>query len=559
MRSPRVVAMVVITALSLAGSAVSAQQHPRPPLWVDADTRDIPEPADRDISEIFGILYNSWLRHIDIAVMHAHRIALNVNAWDAVPASSWFTNRIGLNPMTVEELAAGAPGEAPARGTWEIGDLKTEGYTVGFQIVDSADRRYVLKFDRPEAPERNSAAEKIGSLLMHAAGYHVPHYSIVHFRPEDLVIGEGASFEDATGQVRPMTPDDLEAALATLVARPDGSYRGIASLFLAGTGLGPFPYSGTRKDDPNDIIPHELRRELRGFQVLASWFNHVDVKEANTFDAYVTEGDRRFVRHHFIDFGSTMGSGDFVNGPCRVGYEYMFDGPAIGKSLITLGAWGRPWEASCDIPYPEVGRFEGELFVAEQWKPNYPNLAFRSMDEADGYWGAKIVTAFDDTLIRTLAAAGEYTRPEVTRFVEDALRMRRDKIGRYWFDEVAPLEDLELETSAGAWTLSFRDLGVERGYAQASERRYLITVKDPITLNRRDELESSAPGEIQLTPVDSARVIPADRWGRTTTVVVEIRSTREDGSVSLPVRVFIGRLDQNSEARVLGWAHAPRD
>ena len=197
--------------------------------------------------------------------------------------------------------------------------------------------------------------------------------------------------------------------------------------------------------------------------------------------------------------------------------------------------------------------------MAEQWKPNYPNLAFRSMDEADAYWGAKIVTAFDDELVRTLVAAGDYTRPEVTRFVEDSLRMRRDKIGRYWFDEVAPLEDFELDTSAGDWILSFRDLGVERGYAQASERRYVVAVKDPITLNLRDELESGASGEIHLTPVDSARVIPADRRGRTTTLVVEIRSTREDGAFSLPVRVFIGRLDQDPETRVLGWAHAPRD
>ncbi len=559
MRPLVVCVTLMMGGLLLAPAAASAQTALRPPLWEDADAADIPEPADRDISEIFGILNNSFLRHIDVATMHAHRSALNVNAWDEVPASSWFTNRIGLNGVSLDELLSGTPGLPPEPGVWEIRDLKTEGYTVGFQIVDRADRRYVLKFDRPEAPERNSASEKIGSLLMHAAGYNVPHYSIVLFRPDDLVIGEGATFEDSAGRERLMDPADLEAALATLVARPDGSYRGIASLFLEGSDRGPFAYTGTRKDDPNDIIPHELRRELRGFQVLASWFNHVDVKEANTLDAYVTDGDRRYLRHHFIDFGSTMGSGDFVNGPCRVGYEYIFDGAWMARSFITLGAWSRPWDLSCNISYPEVGRFEGELFVAKGWKPNYPNLAFRSMDEGDGYWGAKIVTAFTDELVRALAAAGGYTRHEVTRFVEDAFRMRRDKIGRYWFDEVAPLEDFELDTSSGGWTLSFRDLGVERGYAQASERRYFVAVKDPVGLNTLDELESSASGEIRFTPVESARAMPTDRWGRTTTLVVEIRSTEGDGALSLPVRVFIGQLNGDSEIRVLGWAHAPRD
>ena len=346
----------------LAASEVAAQEPLRPPLWTDADIGDIPEPSEREISELFGILYNSWLRHLDLATMHTHRVALNVNAWDEVPDSSWFTNRIGLNGITGEALRAGVAGQPPEAGVWEVQELKTEGYTVGFQILDAANRRYVLKFDRPESPERNSAAEKIGSLIMHAAGYNVPHYSIVYFRGSDLVVGEDAMFEDEAGRERPMEPADLEAALASLTVGPDGRYRGNASLFLTGVPKGPFSYSGTRPDDPNDIIPHELRREIRGFRVLASWFNHVDVKEANTFDAYVTDGDRHYIRHNFIDFGSTMGSGDFVNGPCRVGYAYIYDGAAFAKSLATLGVWERPWDASCDIPYPEVGRFEGEFF-----------------------------------------------------------------------------------------------------------------------------------------------------------------------------------------------------
>ena len=437
-------------------------------------------------------------------------------------------------------------------------DLKTEGYTVGFQIVDQAERRYVLKFDRPEAPERNSASEKIGSLLMHAAGYNVPHYAIVHFRPDDLVIGEGATFEDTAGRERLMEQADLEAALATLVARPDGSYRGIASLFLEGSDKGPFAYSGTRKDDPNDIIPHELRRELRGFQVLASWFNHVDVKEANSLDACVTDGDRGYVRHHFIDFGSTMGSGDFVNGPCRVGYEYMFDGAWMARSLVTLGAWSRPWDLSCDIPYPEVGRFEGELFVAAAWKPNYPNLAFRSMDEGDGYWGAKIVTAFTDELIRGLAQAGAYTRDEVTRFVENALLMRRDKIGQYWFDEVTPLESFELDTASSEWVLSFRDLGEQRGYAAASERRYEVVVKDPVDMEILGTAESDELGQVRLASVEPTKTGSTDRWGRTPSLIIEVRSNRSDGGLALPVSVFVGRLDQDESLRVLGWEHASR-
>ena len=53
---------------------------------------------------------------------------------------------------------------------------------------------------------------------------------------------------------------------------------------LPGKPLGGFRYYGTRPDDPNDIIDHEHRRELRALQVFGAWTNLVDMKAGNTLD-----------------------------------------------------------------------------------------------------------------------------------------------------------------------------------------------------------------------------------------------------------------------------------
>ena len=70
---------------------------------------------------------------------------------------------------------------------------------------------------------------------------------------------------------------------------------------LDGKPIGRIRFAGTRPDDPNDIFPHEHRRELRGLSVFAAWLNHDDSRSVNTMDTLVREGSRSIVRHHLID------------------------------------------------------------------------------------------------------------------------------------------------------------------------------------------------------------------------------------------------------------------
>jgi hypothetical protein len=209
------------------------------------------------------------------------------------------------------------------------------------------------------------------------------------------------------------------------------------------------------------------------------------------------------------------------------------------------------------IRYAEVGHFESELFDPPRWKPNYPNLAFEEMDDADAYWGAKIVTAFGDDLVRALAEAGDYSRAEVTDYVDAVFRERRDRIGRYWFDVVTALEGFTLETREQTWTIRFQDLAVARGYAPEAGRSYRFEVKD-IRLETIFRGESPVVGEISFRAPGDVAVAPPDRWGRVPMVVVDVFTVRRDGEAAHPVRVVLGRDPSREDVHVLGWTHAPR-
>jgi hypothetical protein len=540
---------VVVLACTLPVSGADGRLRVSPPLTVDADDRNIPEPREQRVSELYAIVYNSWMRHLSAAEKVAavrDGGALNTNAWDEVPDSSWFTNRIGRHMLRFDEICSGLEGQPPETGAWAVLRVEDEGYTPKLRVRDRAGRMYVLKFD-PSSPEKNSGAERISTLVLHAAGYNVPHNTIVSFHSLDFVLTEDAYYTDAVGKRRPLTRGDLETVLRKIKPLSDGTYRGLASMFLPGKGSGKFKYSGTRKSDPNDIIPHERRRELRGLRMIAAWINHADAGEKNTYDAYVTAGARTYLKHYLLDFGSTLGSGDYINGPYRVGHEYIFDGAAMSRSFVTLGLWHRPWEEHGRIVHPEIGYYDSELFEPERWKPNYPNPAFNRMDDADGYWGAKIVTAFSDEVIEKLAQAGEYSRSEVTAYLADTLKRRRDAIGRYWLDRVAPLEEFVLVGGR----LGFRDLAVERGYAPNEVARgyrlRLDGTKGPLTFSGQSvqlpELNLKADGE-------------ADRYGRLLLARVWIESKRRGGGWSLPVEVSLGQTRESRRLQVLGWRHA---
>ena len=142
-----------------------------------------------------------------------------------------------------------------------------------------------------------------------------------------------------------MRLSDIEDVLQRSHRSADGSYRAVAARAVPGRPLGGFRYHGTRPDDPNDIVPHEHRRELRALKVFGAWTNLTDMKAGNTLDALVTAPDGRgIVRHYLQDVGSTFGTGANAPHDYDEGWEYLFEGDLTWKRLYTLGFFLQPWQ-----------------------------------------------------------------------------------------------------------------------------------------------------------------------------------------------------------------------
>ena len=239
----------------------------------------------------------------------------------------------------------------------------------------------------------------------------------------------------------------------------------LASRFAEGAPLGNFRYHGTRPDDPNDIVPHEDRRELRAARVFGAWLNHDDSRGVNSLDMLQTDGPRRYVKHYMFDFGSIMGSGTVFAQRHRAGNEYIVEWAPGWLTLATLGLYTRDW---LHIDYPDVpasvGRFEAQSFDPVKWRPEYPNTAFDNMRADDAFWAARIVSKFSDADIRAIVSKARYSDPRATEYVTATLIERRNRVLKTWLTGINPLVDFALSAEG---ELTFSNAAVQAAAASA--------------------------------------------------------------------------------------------
>jgi len=531
-------ASLLAIAVAVAATTVTTGQTQtrRPPTFYSddpisrvVDTQDASKVSEREISLYYDAIVNLFGRP---GLSDVGR-ATSVNTIDEVPDSSWFENRAGSRPLTAAEVTRGPNDDrGPADGKWAV-SRKANGVSPGFTINDSTGKRYFLKFDPPRDPELGTATEVIVTRLFHALGYHVPQTNIATLKPADLVIAADAQVRTRGGGRRPMTRADIDEQLSRARRNPDGIYRVVAGSALSGRPIDGFLYEGTRSDDPNDVVPHEDRRELRGLRVFSAWMNHTDAKAINSLDTVVTEGGRSYVRHHLIDFNAALGSAGVGKRERRDGYEYLAETGPAKRAWLAFGFHVRPWMR---VDYPEyrgIGRFEAQKFDPAAWRPRVPNPAYVRSRADDTLWAARKVMAMSDDLIRAAVRAGLLTDPKAEEFLTAALIERRNKIGRTFLTSVNPVVDPALSADG---TLTFRNAAVQHGGATAPSTYKAVWHQfDNASGEARRIGEADASGEQVRAPA----ALPSDRGAY---LRVDISATAEaHPSWASPVHVYFRR------------------
>lgn len=467
-RWPRLAAVVAIVAAVMMLAPVQTAEPlflPDDPLQREPETQDASRVQSWDIDLAYDLAYSYFFtsRRKSSSVR-----AKNVNTVDEVADSSWFTNRIGARPVSTAELIAGPnAGAQPDPQTWTVTREKSSGFAAGFTARDAGGDSWFVSFDAPSNPEGATGAIVVATKIFWALGYNQVENHLSELRRENLQIDPKASVVRPSLDRTPMTADDVRAVLSRAEPGANGVYRIAAGRALPGRVLGGFKYEGTRPDDPNDIVDHEHRRELRALRVFGAWTNLTDMKAGNTLDTLVAEGGRNIVKHYLQDVGSTFGVG--AQGPHDwiEGWEYVWEGLPALRRLLSLGFALSPWQTADYEDVQAIGRFEGDAFDAARWKPRAPVRAYIEMRDDDAFWAARRVMAFSDEAIRTVVSTGRFTDPRASRLLESVLIKRRDRIGRTYLTRINPVVDPRMEPSG---TLAFANAAVDHRVASAPRR-----------------------------------------------------------------------------------------
>jgi len=435
-----------------------------PIVWSVDDQKNIEEPEETEfwLADYFDLFVTrSMTRTLEL---RTDQPALDTNALDEVPNSSWFTNRIGVRKLTSREMARGSNENGPPELPLVVTKGKVLGGNPGFFVKDRRGKLFIIKFDTKRNPEQETATSVIVNRIFWALGYNVPSDTVFHFCRKDISVSEKATQKNKLNEKIKMTDENLDNILKQSPELKPGCYRASASEFLDGVPKGGFSAEGTRPDDPNDQIPHEHRRVLRALQVFSAWTGHTDIKTENTLDMYVNEGGRKYLKHYLVDFGEALGAHASEKERYEDGWEHLFDWDKQLLYFLSFGLWKRPWEDRKDTKWKSIGPFVSKPFDPEAWKEVYPFWPLHEATDEDLYWATKLIMRFNRADLQAIVKEGQLSNPEASEYLVETLLKRRDAIAKAFLYKVSPLDYFRMKEGR----ICAVDLGQAAGLSEKS-------------------------------------------------------------------------------------------
>jgi hypothetical protein len=531
-----VAALLFTSALRAQTPARGPRFYPDDPLVAEPAPRPVAAPQRRALSAVLETIHSNLKsdgqRHPATGVIPAG----GVNTLGEVMDGDWYVNRNPEHRMTIAELQRGRGNEHPPAvdAPWQILIVKRFGVNPGILIADSKNDLYILRFDPRGHEGLATGAQMVSSRFFYALGYYVGENYLVRFDRSRLVAHLQGEAVSSAGRRRALATDDIDRFFEDVPEGPGKTYRAVATRLpdVRAALLGPYQVWGTRSDDPNDVVLHEHRRDLRGMHVFAAWLNYTGARAVATQDILRTVDGIPRIRHFVVDFTKSLGSGAFDGAKLGwEGNETVFPKPGtIGRNIAGLGVATPAWMKERHVDLPEVGAFGSDAFDPEAWTTTDPIAPFVNRLPDDTFWAAKQVMAFSDDEIRAIVQTGQYSKP-AEDWITSCLIERRNRIGRMYFSRVLPLDRFRVEDN----TLAFDDLAVARGFSTA--RSY------EIEWHRFDNAIDSL-GEVIGAGADlpsAARGLPAGSY-----VAAHIHA----GSAAMAVTVYLRR--QADGFRVVG-------
>ncbi|MBL8741411.1 MAG: hypothetical protein JNK04_09965 [Myxococcales bacterium] len=461
-----------------------------------------------------------WARYTDVYVRRAvvgaldprrARDSVDVNALDEVPTSSWFDAR--RSPLLEGYATKGLPAEP-------FEELPVDAKRADERVmIDAGGQRWLLVLDEAERPGLRTGAGAIASRLFYALGYHATDAHIVSL----------------TGGRR-----------ALAVRWPSARAPYSKSETFA---IGPTVSTGTRLDDPNDVVPHEDRRTLRALGTIAAWMGLDQIRSPMLRDVYVGPPGEGFVQHQIVSLDDALGAGAL-----RSALSGDEDGAPPRNAWLALGSLGfAPKEGPdpSDTPFPSVGIFPFHVDVT-RYGLSVPFPPANDALLADVYWAAKRIARVPDGTIVDAVASAEL-EPNARKYLERALEARRLDIARIVMSLVTPLElarttPVSAKRAAGErFELRLDDRAILLGVAKASESRYEVELSDA----EGDALDT--PSEVAASKSTVVLGVPPDLLDRHGYVIVRVRAVR--GGVKSPRSMEIHLRGDARTAQVRGIRH----